>query len=261
LRQVAFLLTALLVCARVAAAQESTSEPGRPLVAFSIGPEVGARQVSYRDRLTPALAGFQGGVMALLGANLELYPAARSRVPFLADLGLVGSISRSLTERVVTADDAVTLHDTWTTWDAGLRWRAVLDGWDWFGISARYGSLIDTITPGLTGDLIPTGAVSYVRPGVDGHFPAGPVSPFLSAGYLVVTSDTMFAHDFAHSQQGGIDLSAGITLPLASWVALRASGKYMRFFYSFHPTPGDAYVAGGALDEYWIVDLSVLLHT
>ena len=39
-------------------------------------------------------------------------------------------------------------------------------------------------------------------------------------------------------------------------VALTLSGRYQRFFYSLNPQPYDPYVAGGALDELFTVDLA-----
>ena len=35
------------------------------------------------------------------------------------------------------------------------------------------------------------------------------------------------------------------------WWEGRLVGDYERYFYSFGPTPGDAYVAGGALDQFF----------
>ena len=37
---------------------------------------------------------------------------------------------------------------------------------------------------------------------------------------------------------------------------LRLSGRYTRIFYSLHPLPYDPYIAGGALDELFAVDLA-----
>jgi hypothetical protein len=233
----------------------------RPIIVFELGPELGWRRVSYRDRLTPQLAGYQSGAMGLLAASAELYPAARSELPVLRDLGLVGAFRRSLTESVLTADGRATLHDTWTGWDAGLRWRGIFNGWEWLGVSLRYGSMIDQLTPGITGALLPSGTVSFVRPGVDVRVPAGPVSLLVWGGYLAVVSDNVFARDFPRSTQGGIDAGAGIRLRLSALFDVQLSGQYTRFFYSLYPKPGDPYVAGGALDEYGVIDLAFLLHT
>ena len=45
---------------------------------------------------------------------------------------------------------------------------------------------------------------------------------------------------------GGVDFGAGIACALTHGIELRLSGAYLRYFYAFHPIPGDAYVAGDA---------------
>ena len=70
-----------------------------PLVEVSLAPEVGWRRVSFRDRLTPSLAGYQSGALALLRLGLAVYPAGASRLPLISDVSFYGSYARSLKSR------------------------------------------------------------------------------------------------------------------------------------------------------------------
>ena len=238
----------------------SSLAPHQPFVVLTLGPDAGIRSVTYRDRLTPALAGYQSGVMGLLTLTVELYPAAATDIPVVKDLGLVGSLSRSLSESVRTADGKTTLHDTWTLWDAGLQWRGVFGNQEWLAVSLRYGSQLDDLTPPLTGVLLPTGSISYLRPALDVHIPLGIVTLLASGGYRAVMTRTIFSNDFPRATVGGIDAGAGLRVTLTSMFALQLSAKYIRYFYSLYPAPGDPYVAGGALDEYGVVDLAFLFQ-
>ena len=38
---------------------------------------------------------------------------------------------------------------------------------------------------------------------------------------------------------------------------IRGSGQLRRYFYDMHSKAGDAYLAGGAIDQYWTVGLGM----
>ena len=48
----------------------------------------------------------------------------------------------------------------------------------------------------------------------------------------------------------GVDVGAGVAYPLPRGFEVALRARYTRYFSAFHPVPGDASVAGGALDEY-----------
>jgi hypothetical protein len=51
---------------------------------------------------------------------------------------------------------------------------------------------------------------------------------------------------------GGIDAALGAALPLGSGgFELQGLLRYFRYFYAMNPEPGDALVAGGALDQFF----------
>jgi hypothetical protein len=96
---------------------------------------------------------------------------------------------------------------------------------------------------------LPSVAYRFVRGGIDARIPVGPLSFMADVAYLGVLSTGPYADLFPHAQVGGIDASAGVGLALSRSFELSLGVRYTRFFYDLRPVPGDAYVAGGTLDE------------
>jgi hypothetical protein len=96
----------------------------------------------------------------------------------------------------------------------------------------------------------------YIRGGVEGRFPIGPVGVFLGAAYRLVLSGGPVANRFPHSSIGGIDGRLGAAIPLGkSGFEFVALARYERYFYNMHSKPEDALVAGGAVDQFFGGDL------
>ena len=62
--------------------------------------------------------------------------------------------------------------------------------------------------------------------------------------------------NFPRASKGGVDVFARASMDMWKKVVLTLSARYSRFFYSLHPQPYDPYIAGGALDEVFAVDLA-----
>jgi hypothetical protein len=232
-----------------------------PIAVFSAGPEVGYRKVSYRDRVTPSLASFQSGATALFVASLAVYPTYGHGLPVVSDLGVFGSVSRSLRAHTAGPDAATSFDNLWHAWEIGGRWRGVFDGEERLGASIRYGSLRYDFSGGsVSGVLLPSGTLQYWRPGVELRQPLGPVAFELSLGYLALVMQDAIGRAFPRSSHGGVEAALSATLSIDRRFEVRLSGKYTRIYYSLHPLPGDTYVAGGALDEYAVVDLALALR-
>jgi hypothetical protein len=219
----------------------------------SVGSSV--RRLFFRDRLTPTLAGWQSGALALGRLSLQAYPST-GRLPVLDDVGAYGSYARSLKSRTLTADGTLAFNTQEVAWEAGLRWRAIFGGRERGAISIGYGSLrYDFGGARLPGFLLPAGAIQYWRPGLEWQTALGPVVLGAGAAYLLVVRHDFLAAFFPRASKGGIEASARASMDVGK-VDLRLSGRYMRFFYSLHPLPYDPYIAGGALDEVFAVDLA-----
>jgi hypothetical protein len=219
----------------------------------SVGSSV--RRLFFRDRLTPTLAGWQSGALALGGLSLQAYPST-GRLPVLDDIGAYASYARSLKSRTLTADGTLAFNTQEIVWEAGLRWRAVFSRRERGAISIGYGSLRHDFSGArLRGYLLPAGTIQYWRPGLEGRTALGPVVLGAGAAYLLVVRHDFLAALFPRASKGGIEVSARASVVLEK-VELKLSGRYTRFFYSLHPQAYDPYIAGGALDEVFAVDLA-----
>jgi hypothetical protein len=213
------------------------------------------RRLFFRDRLTPTLAGWQSGALALGGLSLQAYPST-GRLPVLDDIGAYASYARSLKSQTLTADGTLTFTTQEIAWEAGLRWRAIFSGRERGAISVGYGSLRHDFSGArLPGFLLPAGTIQYWRPGLEGRMALGPLALSVGAAYLLVVRHDFLAALFPRASKRGIEASARASIDLGM-LELRLSGRYTRFFYSLHPLPYDPYIAGGALDEVFTVDLA-----
>jgi hypothetical protein len=96
---------------------------------------------------------------------------------------------------------------------------------------------------------LPSVDYRFVRASGDVRIPFGRVTALAGAGYLVVLSVGDIASRFPRAWAGGVEAELGGALTIATGWEARLTASYRRFFYALHPTPGDTYVAGGALDE------------
>src|SRR5439155_25359938 len=81
------------------------------------------RRLFFKDRLTPTLAGWQSGALALAGFSIQAWPST-GKLPVLDDIGAYGWYARSLKSETLTADGQLSFGTQETAWEAGLRWRA-----------------------------------------------------------------------------------------------------------------------------------------
>jgi hypothetical protein len=229
-----------------------------PLVSVEAGAQIGQRKVTWRDRVTPSLAGYQSGVLGLGVASIEAFPARGKGLPIVSQLGLVGSVARSLRAHDAGPAGSPGLDSLWHAWDVGGRYRGTVGGIEYYSISLRYGSSRwDFTGPPQTGALLPGGFLQWWRPGLDLRLPLGPVALTLSGGYRFVVVRDAIGRAFPRADLGGLDGAVAVSLDLPQRLRLKLGGRYVRFFSSLHPMPGDKYVAGGALDEYAVLDLTL----
>jgi hypothetical protein len=261
------IICALLIAAPVRApaldapaSDPASPPPALPFLTLSLGPELGARRVTYRDRISTGLASYQSGTLGLVRLAAQLYPSSGKGLPVVSDIGLFGSTSRSLRAEAQFAP-GTTFEDQWHAWDVGARWRGIFAGEEWGSLSISYGSLSSELSgPPLYAVLLPSGTLQYWRPGLDIRFPLGPISLSICGGYLAVVVQDAIGHAFPRSSVGGLDLGGALAYSLNSRMELRLDGKYTRFFYTLNPLPGDPFVAGGALDEYVVAELAFTLR-
>jgi hypothetical protein len=176
-------------------------------------------------------------------------PFVRSASAISQGLGLEGEYSRAFA--ISSADAAGTSVSTsWQALHADVREIVAINPVVLAGAHAGFGAIDFSFDqpPGSAAEL-PSVAYRFVRAGLDGQAKLRDFSVYAGASYLAVLSTGAIGSLFPHGSTGGLDATAGLVWPVARHLDLSFELAYTRFFYSLHPVPGDANVAGGALDE------------
>lgn len=91
---------------------------------------------------------------------------------------------------------------------------------------------------------------------------AEPVSAFMEVGYqhLLSLGEIGSYRYFPNATGAGLRASLGVAFEVVESLEIRVAFDYQRYFLSMEPQPGDAFIAGGALDERMAGTLSVAYH-
>jgi hypothetical protein len=235
--------------------------PG-PLLQIALTGGVGARRLQYTDPITMNLPTYSAAAVPWMGFRAALFPLARTGVRFLRDLGVYGDFGQSLYQQSAVAGGGPILSATWSSFDAGLRWRMQFAERRHItpsvGVAFAYGRTAFTFDDG--GQLLggtPSVDYRYLRPALDARVAFGPVIVRADAGYRAVLSAGYVGSHFPRADIGGVDVSVGLAVELPKRFELGITGQYQRFFYDMHVKPGDPFIAGGALDEFVVGELAL----
>jgi hypothetical protein len=99
---------------------------------------------------------------------------------------------------------------------------------------------------------VPSVTYKYLRAAVDARFPFGAFSLKPALGGMYVLSAGEFSDRFPHATILGIDGAITAAYAFLPWLEAKADASYTRIFSTANPQAGDTYIAGGALDEYFI---------
>ncbi len=226
---------------------------GRELFEVEVGAEGSGRQFSYNQNISGNLRSFSAFPVALVAINAEGYPFGDS-AGFLRDLGLVGSLSRSLF-LTSSVEGASPIDTTESSYFAGLRYRihptsdpnlivAISDGFASQGVG--FGS-----TTAVLASQVPAVSCTGNRLAVDARVPAGRLSLRAGFGWRAILDTGIVGQRFMGTTAGGIDADLGFAYELSRGWEVRAIADYERYFYAFKPVPGNSYIAGGALDQFY----------
>jgi hypothetical protein len=226
---------------------------GTDLLSVGLGVEVAGRQFTYNDGITSNLRPYDisGTLMPVVWG--ELYPFAATSLPVLRDLGAVFSYAAAFDIRSVAADGQV-VSTAWRRGEAGLRERFRPAGarGPVVGVSGTLGSQEFLFSnAGALQDQVPSVSYTTLRAAFDGRLPLWRFALTGCFGYDGALSAGQVEGRFRGASIGGIDAGAGVAFRVATGVETLAGFDYTRYFYAFHPQPGDAYVAGGALDQFF----------
>jgi hypothetical protein len=235
-------------------ARAGTRERGKELVSVEGGLEVGARHLHYVDAITHNLRNYDLGAAPLVFVAAGVYPFADASTK--VDAGIVGGYARAVGVSSAPSGSGEVGTDWWR-FHAGVRMRVRPAPGLVLGVTGAYGgetyafssSSIDSEAPGVT--------YRFLRAGADARMAFGRFAASGSLAYDVMLSAGAIEQRFPHSSVGGLEASLGPSFALTRSVEIGATASYRRFFYAMHPLPGEAYVAGGALDEMMGLDARV----
>ena len=233
---------------------------GRSEVAVLVAIDVGTRHFRYSDPVGTLYAAYRLPIAPMAGFGLEAYPLASTNVPVLRDLGFRGRLSRAFAVDSKTPDGS-TIETSWARFGGEVRERLLLPGAHpaelgvYVGADASYFTM-KTATP--VAALLPSAKTVAVRVGFDARLlVAWRLSLMLGGAYLATTSPGEIYDRFRAPRVHGVDAEFGAAIGLVQGLELQVSGRYTRYFATFKPLLGDAFVAGGVLDEQMQFGLGV----
>jgi hypothetical protein len=234
-------------------ASRPTGRVARSLLEFELGGEAAGRNFVYSDGITPTLRSYNVVPAAMFTLHAEVFPLADGS-GVLRDIGLIGGFSRTLFLESSGGGQS-NISTAETSYLGGLRVRIRPGGNEGpvIGISDAYVSQsfdFGATTGALTSQL-PSVDYTANRTAVDARIPVGRFAFLAEAGFRAVLNAGAVAQHFRSTSVEGVDAELGGALAIAPGWEARLIADYERYFYAFSPVPGDAYVAGGALDQFF----------
>ncbi|WP_437717242.1 hypothetical protein WMF45_12985 [Sorangium sp. So ce448] len=225
-------------------------EAGSALFSIELGVEFVGRWFDYSDPRTRNLPPYSVFGQPALSVSGELYPLASTDIAVLKGLGVTAGYARALgLDSAVGSGDPIST--TYERINLGLRERLSLGEASVLGISAGLRFLTFEIdAPADLARTVPNVSYTLFRAGLDGRFPVGPIALALGAEYILPLSSGPVYERFTGASVQGVGALAGVMMPVATGIEARLLVEYARFFSSFQPEQGDAYIAGGAIDQY-----------
>jgi hypothetical protein len=232
----------------VSASTSAPRDSDRPVLDIAAGAALFTRDFTYKDDLYQTLQGYSLGSAVAPAVELTWSPLFGGRGY------LTGHIAMSV--GLQSKDQSGTSFPTQAlAWGAGLGYRFLIGEKSHVGIEARFERQGFTIsgTASNPKPAIPDVGYSAVAGGLDLRFSLfGPVSLLGGASYryLFAVGEIGSAAWFPRQTSQGIDAHVGLGVELGRSFEIRLIGALQRYGFSFHPEPGDPYVAGGATDTY-----------
>lgn len=258
--------------------------PGYELLAARVGFLVGGRWFQYSDAVSKdntrpyAVFGPPG-----FSVGIDVYPAATTSIPVLRDLGLTVDYAHHFALKSATPAaenvEPASFGGTWNRLDLALRYRLRIGNSAKpvvLGLYGGYGFENFTFDPtNAAAEAIryevPTVRYRHVRAGLDAWLPIGmfALAPRASFQKILGTTigpdqvpgpgldgfaplpvdDTVYTR-FRGASVLGVTTGLDAALVLPKGFDVRVGFDYARYFSAFEPELGDAFVAGGALDEF-----------
>jgi hypothetical protein len=236
----------------IASARSEPKGAGLAALQIAAGPRAFGRILRWNDDLFQRMVGYQVAPAFAMGLTLDWFPAAHFTSGVLANIGLTGSYDMALGLGTRSADGVFPTQAT--GFDVGLQFRLPFNGWQ-LGAVGAYGQQNFAIgnAPAVRSTLPPDVAYNFIRAGAFGRFSlTSALELSLNAEYLLVQSSGMIgsADYFPRASAAGVGAGLGIDWYFSRAFGVGLSGGIRRYFFNMNSQPGDANVAGGAIDQY-----------
>ena len=238
-------------------ARTSLHPHARTLASIRASIQGGSRSFTYVDRISPSLRPYNVLVTPLVAIDADVYPFARTRTPILENFGITGDYAVAFA--LASEDSAGTrVSGAWSAFDVGARERIPIGKSVLAGIHGGYGAIHYAFGDALGASAqLPNVDYRFLRGGADVSVALGAYTLYASGSYLSILSTGPFGALFPRANVGGIEAGIGATRSLGAGFEASLAIAYTRFYSSLHPEPGDAYVAGGALDQMGRASLGI----
>jgi hypothetical protein len=222
-------------------------DPAYSLASVEGGFDLATRAFTYHDGLSSNLKPYSGAVAPAGTMAVEIYPFATTNLVVLKDFGLVGNYRAAF--GLSSSNGGTVVNTSWSELGLALRYRV------------RFG----TVKPPVLGLVVgytreefvfavpvpsyPSAAYPAFRAGIDFRVPFGASALSVAGDYLALLSIDGVGQNFRSPSAAGVDASLRYAYAFTKSVEVYALAAWTRYFYTFKPVPGDAWVAGGAIDQ------------
>lgn len=251
----------------VAAQRQANPEPpaaptpvARPVALdVAAGVRLSYRAVRWNDDLFGEQRPYTLPLAPWLTVDAQWFPGAHVTAGWLANLGVY--LSGGLALGIRSEDSAGHAYDT-TAYDlrVGARGRLPL-GEHWLFAGLGYELRGFSVAPPDDPDDPGAPSVTYQSLTLDLDARVRLTSALTllagATGALPLGFGELGERLFPAASGGAIELRGGVAWALPRHLEVRAIASYRRYFLAMNPSPGDRWVAGGLVDEFASLSLSV----
>ena len=240
-----------------------SAQPRRPVALdVALGVQLTHRALRWNDDLFGELRPYTLPLAPWITLDAQWFPAAHRTTGWLAHLGIYAGAGAAV--GLSSSDSLGRAYDT-AAFEVrgGARGRlplgphALLLG---AGVELRR----FTLAPPTVADDPGVPGVSYASAtlDLDARLRLGDALALLvgASAALPFQLGDLADRLFPHVTGAAVELRAGVAWAFVAGLELRVVASYRRYFLALNPSPGDRWVAGGAVDEFASLSLSVALR-
>jgi hypothetical protein len=233
--------------APVEVAEDSPGGTPGEIFTMSLDGRLFTRSFSYAQNLS-GLPEYKLGQAFASALEVSFHPGALVG-PAMAPLGIIGSLEYGMGvgSRVSETEDR--RSSDVSAFSVGLEWRLRFGAHE-LTPQASYGAR--SFTTGEAGPRVPDVRYKLLSAGLAARLQVLPRLALLTQAAFVHVLDAgplMEPGRFTRATVRGLDAQAGLSFAMTDVLELRATGGMRRYGFDMNAQPGDAWVAGGAVDQ------------